>query len=74
MEPDERVALERLEAQIRRATEEIRRLRDDNKTLRGKQRAITTSEAKGEAWSEEREEIRRRVERLADGLETLLTD
>lgn len=67
--------LEDLENKVRAAIAELERLRDDNARLAGRieelEEKLRAARA-AEDWSEERDEVRQRVEKLAKGLETLL--
>jgi hypothetical protein len=60
----------RLETAVRRATAEIARLRKENEGLR---KSVPTVSALA-AWERERDELRGRVQRLVDQLESLLTE
>jgi septal ring factor EnvC (AmiA/AmiB activator) len=76
--------LDLLETTVRRATEEIGRLRADNGTLRdrvdqledelarAREAADASPDEAAEAWRTERSEIRGRVEKLTEKLEGLL--
>ncbi|MCB1057296.1 MAG: cell division protein ZapB [Acidobacteria bacterium] len=68
--------LEELETKIHDASEEIRRLRQENREL---EQRVAQLEGELEAgvdddgaWQDERQEIRRRVAKLAEDLEELL--
>ena len=69
--------MKELEVQVEKAADEVRRLRDENKGLRGEleetRRTLDTAGA-GDAsdWVEERAAVRERVEQLVARLETLL--
>ncbi len=62
--------IEQLESAVRRAAAEIRRLREENATLKAHQR----TGASAKAWAVERDELRDRVQGLVDQLEALLED
>lgn len=69
--------LSELEAQVRAAAADLAALRKQNRTLKAKVKKLEArlAEAGGEGgpgWEKERGEVRRRVEKLADGLEKLL--
>lgn len=73
------VWLDDLEEKVREAAKRLAELRSENENLRTRIQALETRlaerEAVGEgeaAWSEEREQIRERVERLVEHLEELL--
>jgi chromosome segregation ATPase len=64
-----------LETKIKAASAELTRLRQENRALAEKVEKLERRRAGGgeaKAWEGEREEIRRRVEKLAAGLERLL--
>lgn len=75
--------LETLEARVRQASERIRALRQENAELQDRVEELegrlaevdeaATTEAR-EQWEEEREEIRARVARLTEKLESLLEE
>lgn len=64
-----------LEQRVEQAAEELRRLRHENQRLETRvadlEQELAASD-EGESWGAERDEIRRRVESLAEGLEKLL--
>ncbi len=70
--------LSELEKQVRAAAAELASLRKQNRTLKAKVKKLETSLAEGgggegePAWERQRGDLRRRVEKLADGLEKLL--
>jgi ABC-type phosphate transport system auxiliary subunit len=64
--------IEQLEEQVGRAASEIRRLREENRRLRELAEADGGPGAALGHWQEERDEVRQRVEKLADQLEGLL--
>ena len=79
--------LDELEARVEAASEELRRLREENSGLQEKVEELSgeLEEARAAAseggdpeaaqgWEEEKGEIRRRVEALAENLETLLEE
>lgn len=78
--------LDLLETTVRRATEEIGRLRADNGTLRdrvdqledeltrAREAADSSPDDAAETWRSERSEIRDRVEKLTEKLEGLLDE
>jgi uncharacterized protein YukE len=75
--------LDGLEEKVREATEKLKELREENQALTQKVEALETQLAaaqagqEGEAaraWEAEREEIRRRVEKLTLGLEALVAE
>jgi predicted RNase H-like nuclease (RuvC/YqgF family) len=68
-----------LEEKVQSATEELKALRKENTSQKKKiedlQIKLTEAEASSQSngvWEEEREAIRKRVEKLATGLEKLL--
>lgn len=70
--------LDVLEAKVHEAAERLRELRDRNRELEIRlqelEERLAAAEGDGEAaraWATERDEIRRRVERLTAGLEEL---
>jgi predicted nucleic acid-binding Zn-ribbon protein len=69
-----------LEDRIHQATEELRRLRQENTRLNARVEELEAEldgadgDSGANAWRLERDEIRQRVERLAEGLEELLED
>jgi FtsZ-binding cell division protein ZapB len=73
--------LEGLESKVHEAAERLRALREENRELARRVEALETELADArrsgeaaESWESERDEIRRRVERLADGLEELIRE
>jgi uncharacterized coiled-coil DUF342 family protein len=72
--------LDVLEEKVREASERLGELRDENRALTRKveelenQLAATQGSESAQAWEAEREEIRRRVERLTSGLEALVAE
>lgn len=73
--------LETLESRVHEAAERLRDLREENRELARRVEALETeladTRSAGEAaerWEQERDEIRRRVERLAEGLEELVRE
>lgn len=70
--------LEELETKIHHATEELRRLRQENRGLEQRVRELEAdleaADTGDGAWQDERQEIRRRVTKLAEGLEQLLEE
>jgi len=73
--------LDGLEEKVREATEKLKELREENQALTQKVEALETRLAEAQegqngdaaqAWEAEREEIRRRVEKLTLGLEALV--
>jgi TolA-binding protein len=75
--------LDGLEEKVREATEKLKELREENQALAQKVEELETRLAdaqrgqKGDAarvWEAEREEIRRRVEKLTLGLEALVAE
>jgi predicted RNase H-like nuclease (RuvC/YqgF family) len=73
--------LEGLESKVHEAAERLRALREENRDLSRRVEELETELAEvrtsgeaAETWEREREEIRRRVERLADGLEELIRE
>jgi len=69
--------LQDLEERVHAASARLRELKAENETLRGKlaeleERLATSSDA--ESWSEERDEIRQRVEKLVEHLSELLDE
>ena len=69
--------LKDLEDQVARATKEIAALRKQNRSLgsrikRLKREAQVADEAAGGEWDEERAEIRKRTEKIAETLESVL--
>jgi predicted nucleic acid-binding Zn-ribbon protein len=73
--------LDVLEEKVREATERLGELREENRALSQKVEELETrlaakpegvEDAAARAWEEEREEIRRRVEKLTAGLEALV--
>lgn len=74
--------LEELEAAVRRAADSLTRLRTEKRELAERVECLEEELAavggddppEAEAWEEEREEVRERVERLVEGLERLLDD
>ena len=70
--------LNKLEEKVRAAGERIRELRQENATLHRRieeleeRLAASASSGEAERWTEERQEIRGRVERLVEHLEGLL--
>jgi hypothetical protein len=65
-----------LEDRVRDAAEELRRLRQENDELRARAERLEAAPPAedGAAWPAERAEIRERVERLVEQLETLLEE
>lgn len=64
-----------LEEKVHRAAEEIQRLRRENGELARRVEELSVAEPEGgagEAWREERREVRQRVERIAQHLTKLL--
>lgn len=73
------VWLDDLEEKVREAAKRLAELRSENENLKTRVQALESRlaerEAAGEgeaAWSEEREQIRERVERMVEHLEELL--
>ena len=67
--------LDELEDKVRAASEEIRRLRDENHDLTKRLESVEkTSESGGTDWQSERKAIRKRVEKIVNGLEKLVGD
>jgi len=75
--------LDGLEEKVREATEKLKELREENQALTQKVEALETRLAAAQegqesdaaqAWEAEREEIRRRVEKLTLGLEALVAE
>lgn len=72
--------LEALEERVREAAEKLRELREENRALARRVEALEgeLEEARqvddAAGWQRERDEIRRRVERLAEGLEELIRE
>jgi predicted RNase H-like nuclease (RuvC/YqgF family) len=70
--------LDVLEEKVREATQRLGELKEENRALTRKiedlesQLAATQGGESGKAWEAEREEIRRRVEKLTLGLEALI--
>lgn len=69
--------LKDLEERVHAASARLRELKSENETLRGQlaeleERLASSSDA--DAWSEEREEIRQRVEKLVEHLSELLDE
>jgi hypothetical protein len=60
----------KLEAAVRRASGEISRLRKENEGLKKHVPSVTALAA----WERERDELRGRVQRLVDQLESLLAE
>jgi TolA-binding protein len=75
--------LDGLEEKVREATEKLKELREENQVLAQKVEELETRLAEAQrgqkgdaarAWEAEREEIRRRVEKLTLGLEALVAE
>ncbi|HZF08545.1 MAG TPA: cell division protein ZapB [Thermoanaerobaculia bacterium] len=75
--------LDGLEEKVREATERLKELREENQALAQKVEALETrlaavqeghADDASQAWEAEREEIRRRVEKLTLGLEALVAE
>ena len=66
--------MEGLEERVREAAQEIRRLRAERDQLSERLAAIESGQKADTAWEQEREEVRRRVERLVAQLEGLIRD
>ena len=70
--------LDVLEVKVREASERLGELKEENRALTRKvaelesRLAATQSDDAARAWEAEREEIRRRVEKLTLGLEALI--
>jgi predicted nucleic acid-binding Zn-ribbon protein len=64
--------MEELEQRVRQASEEIARLRKENRRLQKLAAAGGGTPGDEEHWHQEREEVRRRVEGLASQLADLL--
>jgi len=70
--------LKELEERVQETAARLRELRAENQTLKArvaeleKELEAVPDPGQGEAWAEERAEIRERVEKLADHLEKLL--
>jgi uncharacterized coiled-coil DUF342 family protein len=70
--------LDVLEEKVREASERLGELKEENRTLTRKieeletQLAASQGDEATQAWEAEREEIRRRVEKLTSGLEALI--
>jgi predicted RNase H-like nuclease (RuvC/YqgF family) len=70
--------LDGLEEKVREATEKLGALKDENRALTQKveelesRLADTPTDEPSKAWETEREEIRKRVEKLTLGLEALV--
>jgi predicted RNase H-like nuclease (RuvC/YqgF family) len=73
--------LEGLELTVHEAAERLRALKEENRELSRRVEELESelagarsSGGAAESWQREREEIRRRVERLASGLEELIRE
>jgi predicted RNase H-like nuclease (RuvC/YqgF family) len=73
--------LEALETRVRQAAGRLHELKEENRALARRVEALESeleeTRRSGDAasgWERERDEIRRRVERLADGLEELIQE
>jgi len=69
--------LQQLERRIKQAAEEIRRLRAENRDLQAQVKKLTAEERPSEdatRWAAERDEIRKRVDRLVAHLEELAAE
>lgn len=73
--------LKELEERIQQTSERLRDLREENTTqkerigeLESELEAASPGDGEAEAWTEERDEIRTRVEKLVKNLESLLED
>jgi predicted RNase H-like nuclease (RuvC/YqgF family) len=72
--------MDALEEKVHEAAERLAELKEENQALARRveeletQLAATQTDEAGEAWKAEREEIRRRVEKLTRGLEGLVGD
>lgn len=70
--------IDQLEEAVERASARLRELEKRNRELETRLAALARqAEEKGaeaDGWEEEKEEIRRRVARLAEGLESLLEE
>lgn len=65
--------LDDLEEKVREASEEIRRLRAENRDLEKKIESLQKSAGSdGADWREERQAIRKRVEKIVGGLEKIV--
>ncbi len=70
--------LDVLELKVREASERLSELKEENRALIQKveelesQLAVVQSDESAQGWEAEREEIRRRVEKLTLGLEALI--
>jgi archaellum component FlaC len=70
--------LDGLEDKVREAAEKLGALKDENRALARKveelesRLADTSTDERSKAWEAEREEIRKRVEKLTLGLEALV--
>jgi predicted nucleic acid-binding Zn-ribbon protein len=65
--------LDELEDKVKAASEEIRRLRDENRDLAEKIAALEPDAKTGGAdWGDERKAIRKRVEKIVKGLEKIV--
>lgn len=66
--------LDQLEEKVHAAAERIQALREENRKLADRVDELGNASSDSEGWDEERREIRHRVERLTDRLESLLED
>ena len=66
--------LDALEEKVQLATQRIRELTEENRSLRSRIKDLEDPSVDSSEWQTEKQAIRERVEKLASGLESLLEE